>query len=86
MNASDRNTGVANVLHEANMRQHFSDNLNGPVPNGFVLCYESLEEVTEHSRHEAVGDGVFFLVPTFPSNFLIGCWLVRLVNAQVWAK
>ena len=62
------------------MRQHFSDNLDGPVSDGFVLGYKSLEEVMEHSRHKAVGDGVFLLVSTFSPNFFIGCLFARLIN------
>lgn len=77
---------MVNLLHQANVRQHFSDNLDGPVPNGFILGYESLEEVTKHSRHKAVGNGVFILVPTFFSNFLIGCWFVRLTCVHVQVK
>jgi len=38
INAYDGNAKIANVLHEANMRQHLSDNLDGPVPDGFVLA------------------------------------------------
>ena len=65
------------------MRQNFSNNLDSPVPNGFILGYEGLKEVMEHSRHEAVGDCVFFLVPAFSSNFFVGCWFVRLTDVQV---
>jgi len=49
----------------------------------FVLGYESLEEVMEHSRHEAVSNGVLFLVPTLSSNFFIGCWSAELIGVQV---
>ena len=49
VNACDGNVKLIDVLHEANVGQHFSDDLDGPVPNGFVLGYKSLEEVTEHS-------------------------------------
>ena len=55
------------------MGQHFSNNLDSPVSNSFVLRNESLEEVTEHPCHETVGDGIFFLVSAFSSNFFIGC-------------
>jgi hypothetical protein len=52
--------------------QHFTNDLDSAVANGFVLGYESLEEMTEHSCHEAVGDGVFVFVPAFFSDLLIG--------------
>ena len=67
------------------MRQHFSNHLNGPVPNGFVPSHESPEKVAEHSHHEAVSDGIFFLIPTFSSNFLVGCSFMELdvIKAQV---
>ena len=53
------------------MGQHFSDDLYSAVANSFVLGYESLEEMAEHSRHEAVGDGIFFFVPTLSSDLLV---------------
>jgi hypothetical protein len=77
---------VIDILHEANVRQHFTNDLDSTVPNDFVLCQESLEEVAEHSCHEAVGDGVFFFVSAFSSDLLIGCKLVRLVGVCVWVK
>jgi len=64
---------IVDILHEADVGQHFTNDLDSAVPNGFVLCYESLEEVTEHSCHEAVGDGVFIFVPAFSSDLFLGC-------------
>jgi hypothetical protein len=77
---------VAYALHEANVWQHFSNNLDSPIPNRFVLGYKSLEEVTEHSGHEAVSNGIFILVPAFSPDLLIGCWSARLVDVRVQVK
>lgn len=68
------------------MWQHFSNNLDSPVPNRFVLGYKSLEEVTERSGHEAVSDGIFIIVPAFSPNLLIGCWSARLIDVRVQVK
>ena len=65
------------------MGQHFSDDLYSAVANSFVLGYESLEEMAEHSRHEAVGDGIFFFVPTLSSDLLVSFQSVRLVGVRV---
>ena len=75
---------MIDILHKANVRQHFTNDLDSAVPNGLVLGQESLEEMTEHSCHEAVSDGVFFFVPAFSSDLLIGCQPIQLVG--VWVQ
>jgi len=65
------------------MGQHFTNDLDSAVANGFVLGYKSLDEMTEHSRHEAVCNGVFIFVPAFSLSLLVGCWSVRLVGVWV---
>jgi len=63
------------------MGQHFTNNLDSAVANGLVLGYESLEEMAEHPRHEAVCNGVFIVVPACSLALLFGCRSARLVNA-----